>query len=497
MIRRICIWLVVWGACGLSVYAKESKDAKVSTHGGSRTSSKILPVTTSSAKARELFERAMVDYENLHLERATTGWRAAAKEDPDFALAHAWVAFNSRDPQEVMAERERAKGLLEKVTPGERLMIHWIANVQEGKFIPGIAAMNDMLAMYPKDKRLLYLAGNWLMGENGNEPAQKMFERALSIDKNYPAALNDIAYVYARNRQFEKAFEAMDRYVAVLPTEPNPHDSYGELLRMAGNFDGALHHYRMALKIDPEFVSSQLGLGDTYALMGNQQQARIEYDKAVLNASSPADRLDYTMQKALTLLRENNLADADKAFTAVAEEAHTQNLPLAEAQAHRRMAEYQSEDAAALQHLEAAETALKNGKAISESDRQEETSRILRHRVIRASHAGNQELTLTALHDLETVANLNSRNAVIQSSYHAAAGAVLMAKQKYAEAIPHLEEDEDDPFSMQLLSQAYSQTDANEKMHLVEARLRGTNVPTLEQALVVPAARSRRPVNLR
>ena len=495
--RRICIWLVVWGACGLSVYAKESKGAKVSTHAGSRTSSKILQVTTSSAKARELFERAMVDYENLHLERATTGWRAAAKEDPDFALAHAWVAFNSRDPQEVMVERERAKGLLEKVTPGERLMIDWIANVQEGKFIPGIAAMNDMLAMYPKDKRLLYLAGNWLMAENGNEPAQKMFERALSIDKNYPAALNDIAYVYARNRQFEKAFEAMDRYVAVLPTEPNPHDSYGELLRMAGNFDGALHHYRMALKIDPEFVTSQLGLGDTYALMGNQEQARIEYDKAVLNASSPADRLDYTMQKALTLLRENNLADADKAFTAVAEEAHTQNLPLAEAQAHRRMAEYQSEDAAALQHLEAAEAALKNGKAISESDRQEETSRILRHRVIRASHAGNQELTLTALHDLETMANLNSRNAVIQSSYHAAAGAVLMAKQKYAEAIPHLEEDEDDPFSMQLLSQAYSQTDANEKMHLVEARLRGTNVPTLEQALVVPAARSRRPVNLR
>src|SRR5438132_5753276 len=379
--RRICVWLVVWGACGLSVYAKESKDAKVSTHARSLTSSKILPVTASSAKARDLFERAMVDYENLHLGRATTGCRAAAKEDPDLALAHAWVAFNSRDPQEVMAERERAKGLLEKVTPGERLMIHWIANVQEGKFIPGIAAMNDMLAMYPKDKRLLYLAGNWLMGENGNEPAQKMFERALSIDKNYPAALNDIAYVYARNRQFEKAFEAMDRYVAVLPTEPNPHDSYGELLRMAGNFDGALHHYRMALKIDPEFVTSQLGLGDTYALMGNQEQARIEYDKAVLKASGPVARLEYTMQKALTLLRENNLADADKTFTAVAEEAHTQNLPLAEAQAHRRMAGYQ--------------------------------------------------------------------------------------------------------------------TDANEKMHLVEARLRGTNVPTLEQALVVPAARSRRPVNLR
>ena len=84
-------------------------------------------------------------------------------------------------------------------------MIQWITNVQEGKFIAGIAAMNDMLAMYPKDKRLLYVAGNWLMAENGNDQAQKLFQRALAIDKDYPAALNDLAYAYARNRQFAEA----------------------------------------------------------------------------------------------------------------------------------------------------------------------------------------------------------------------------------------------------------------------------------------------------
>ena len=89
----------------------------------------------------------------------------------------------------------------------------------------------------------------------------------------------------------------------------------------------------------------------------------------------------------------------------------------------------------------------------------------------------------------------SSRNAVIQSSHHGAAGAVLMAQQKYAEAIPHLEEDPDDPFSMELLSHAYSQTDAKAKMHLVEAKLHGTNVPTLEQALVVMASKSKPPAN--
>ena len=128
--------------------------------------------------------------------------------------------------------------------------------------------MNDMLEMYPRDKHLLYLAGNWLMGENGDDQALRMMEKALAIDKNFPAALNDLAYVEARHRHFDKAFVAMDRYVALLPKEPNPQDSFGELKRMAGDFDSALAHYRAALKMDPDFVSSQIGIADLSQALG-------------------------------------------------------------------------------------------------------------------------------------------------------------------------------------------------------------------------------------
>jgi hypothetical protein len=46
-----------------------------------------------------------------------------------------------------------------------------------------------------------------------------------------------------------------------------------------------------------------------------------------------------------------------------------------------------------------------------------------------------------------------------------------------------------------LLVQAYYKTYQPDKLHEVEVRLRGTNVPTMEQALVVPAARARRPTS--
>src|SRR5580693_171029 len=67
--------------------------------------SAALPVTTSSAKARELYEKGMADYENLYLERCNEDWRAAVKEDPSVAVAWAWIAFNSRNPAEVSDAR--------------------------------------------------------------------------------------------------------------------------------------------------------------------------------------------------------------------------------------------------------------------------------------------------------------------------------------------------------------------------------------------------------
>jgi tetratricopeptide (TPR) repeat protein len=464
----------------------------VFAHRAKADKSASLPITTSSAKARELYIKGMEDYENLYLERCNDDWRAAVIEDPNFAIAWAWIAFNSGNPQEISEARNRAKDLAPRTTPGEQLMVAWIVKVEEGDFLGGITAMNDMLAMYPRDKHLYYLAGNWLMGENGNDHARHMMEKALAIDKDYPAALNDLAYVEARDRHFDKAFQAMDRYIALLPKEPNPQDSYGELKRMAGDYGSALTHYRAALKMDPDFVSSQLGLGDTYALMGNEEQARIEYDKAIRFAHNEADRLNYGMQKAMTYIRDGNYAEADKQFQQIAVDAHAKNHDLQEAQALRHMAEYQADDNVALKHLKLAEESLDHRATISMSDREEEISRILRNRVVHAARAGNQALADKSLQQLETMSN-GSRNRVIQSSYHGAAGTQLMDQKKYEDAIAHLEEDQENPFTLELLVQAYYQTMQTEKLHEAEARLRGTNVPTMEQAIVVPAARSKRP----
>src|SRR5579862_729698 len=134
MRRFACATLLLGFCCTAPLFAHHVKKAE----------SRQFTVTTSSAKARELYEKGMADYENLYLERCNEDWRAAVQEDPDLAVAWAWIAFNSGNPNEVSQARAKALALVPKITPGEQLMVGWISKVQEGNYIEGISNMNDM-----------------------------------------------------------------------------------------------------------------------------------------------------------------------------------------------------------------------------------------------------------------------------------------------------------------------------------------------------------------
>ena len=135
---------ILWHAVAVSEV--NERRPRVYLHvGAPKTGTTYLQVTTPSPKARSLYEKGVTDYENLYLERCNEDWRAAVKEDPNLALAWAWIAFNSGNPEEVSDARAKAKALLPKLTPGEQLMVGWIVKVQEGDNIAGIALMNDLL----------------------------------------------------------------------------------------------------------------------------------------------------------------------------------------------------------------------------------------------------------------------------------------------------------------------------------------------------------------
>ena len=455
------------------------------------TKSDAVPVTTSSKVAREDYELGLSHREDLlYTEEGMDFFRKAVAADPHFALGHAALAYFTEDPAEEVRELALTKANISHAAPDEALLIRWMTGTKNGNLVPAIAAMNDLLAKYPNDKRLANMFGEWLLGPQQNyEHAAKILEKLLKLDPDYYPALNNLAYTYALGGKAELAPPLMDQYVAALPGQPNPQDSYAEILRMLGDFPDALDHYRTALRIAPGFVSSQAGIASTYALTGDEDRARFEYLTAIDMAKERTDRMDYRILWAMTYYRENRPGLARKAFEDVAADAHKQNLPVEEAECHRDMALFNPDLDAAMSDLDAA-AALMNGKRpILEGTKETELAKIFQTRAYLAARAGNLDAAQKAFEPLNAMAQTNRDN-VVQQAYHSANGAVLLLQGKFADAISEFEEDSRGPLSLRLLADAQDKAGETAEAQKTLATLAAINDETVERAFVVPPVRA-------
>lgn len=474
--------------------------------------SDILSVTTSSSEARALYEAGIQTWEVLQIDSALKRWRTAINVDPDFALAHLLLSYCTPDPVEEQGERQKAKFLGKDVTAGERLLITWLSGVRENNYLSGIVAMNELLQQYPKDKQLLLWAGSWLFHEKEYELAQKRLEEAVAIDADFAPALNDLSYVYAYQGNYKQALGVMQHYVELLPNEPNPQDSYAEMLRMAGRCDDALEHYRAALRIDPNFHSSQLGIADTYSLMGQQKKARQEYFNARVLATDKATELQDVLQSAFTYVRDRDSLGADLAFEGVAQQAHRAAVPVIEAEAWRMRARVQFITTSAdlvgidsshagkhfalihrkhlqrpeVEYLARADQVLKEAKAISETDRQEEYALVLRERAEAAGRRGLFAEADAAVAHLDAMAS-DSPSSAIQHALNGAKGAVLVYEGNYEQAVALLEQDNENAFSVFRLAYAVQKNGSGQGARAPLATIRVFKEPTPEQAFFAPA----------
>jgi len=449
-----------------------------------------VSASASNGDARKLFDAGLTAFENEHPQVALDDWRQSVRKDPRSPLAHLFISLATTDPQEQKNEQRSAQAHAAKATKRDRLLVKWLSGVEEEQYVPAIAAMNDLLASYPNDKHVAFLAGRWLSNQEQYQAGGKLLRRATELDNNYAAAWNQLAYCYAYTGDFSNAFAAMERYTALLPKDPNPQDSYAEILRMAGNFRDALGHYRRALQIDPAFQASQGGIADTYALMGEEATARAEYDKASRQASARSDQIRYAMQSALTYVREKKEKRSIAALDSAANQAREAHLPLLQSEAYRDMALIERDNQQSLRFLDKASAALAAASDRSGAEFHRERAEVLRVRAVRTAAAGNAAGAAQALKELEQLTKA-ARGSALSRSYAGAMGGVFTVGQQYAQAIPYLEEDSGNPLSMRDLITAYTKAGSADRAHVLELKLAAVNQPTLEQALVVPELRSK------
>src|SRR5579863_10532664 len=473
---------------GLSLLPTVSHAKTEETPAPATLQSTALPLTTKSPEARRLVEEALNLYlDKVEQERASEILRKAVQIDPDFAMGHELLVQISLDSAEQVAEQQKAFATRSSASPAEQTVIEWYQDAADHKLISAITKMNDVLNQYPHDKWVVWMTTWWLFNQAQYERSVAIYEHSGITDS--PGLINNMGYNYAYVRQFDKAFAMMDKYVALLPNDSNPQDSYAEILRLAGRFNQSIEHYRTSLVINPEFYSSQFGMADTYSLMGDQARARKEYEIGFQKFNMPElQQILWKTREAATYVREGDYDGAEHALQAVADYAHSRENSQAEADTYRQMAMCEQNPKQAMADLGRAEAATQDGKNALKIALAQELAQILRARVELALKMGNKELANSNLARLSAMAD-SSNDKLSELAYHGAAGAVFFSERKYDQAISHLEEDTTNPFSLKLLATAYQKIGYSAGAKRTTETLTNLNDPTLEQALVVPAFR--------
>jgi tetratricopeptide (TPR) repeat protein len=452
--------------------------------------SDTIPVTTKSEEARRLYEEGVHDeFDLLYVSRGVDTIRKAANADPKFAQAHAMLAFTTTDPAEGEHHRAMARLYMKSATPDEQKLIEFLNGTKDGHLVSAISAMNDLFESYPRDNRFIAMAGTWICSNNQEyDRGAAILERALKNDPNYAPALNNIAYCYAYAGHGQLAPPYMERYVAALPGQPNPLDSYGEILRMLGDFKGALAHYEASNKMVPGF--SQIGIATTYALMGDEDRARTEYDKAIELEQDPGTKVVDRMLQAMTYFRENRLADGRKANLALALAVHKDGrFPVSEAEIHRTVALFNPDPKSAMSDLRDAQLVLSEKHLLSRDEHDTELASILQTRAFIAAQANMKAEAERALAPLAAMAK-TSRSTPVQKSYHSANGAVLFLDGRYAAAVSEFQEDPRNPLSLRLLADAETKAGEPVAGQQVLVTLAAINDERIESAIAVPQARA-------
>jgi len=304
---------VATGACA----KKEAPAPVVETHPTPLNAGKI-PVTSASADAKTEFLQGRDLAEKLLITDSIAHFEKAASLDPNFALAELNLSTSAPTGKEFFEHLNKAVSLAEKASNGEKLLILATEAGANNNAVKQKEYLEQLVAAYPNDERAHFNLGGYYFGQQDFPQAIEHYKKATELAPTYSPAYNILGYSYRQNADYANAEKAFQKYIELIPKDPNPYDSYAELLLKEGKFDDSITQYRKALAINPNFLASHQGIAADLMYMGKPDEAAAELANITKKARNDGERRLALF--ALTVLHVDSgkmaqaLADVDKQY---------------------------------------------------------------------------------------------------------------------------------------------------------------------------------------
>ncbi|HVN33018.1 MAG TPA: tetratricopeptide repeat protein, partial [Thermoanaerobaculaceae bacterium] len=134
--------------------------------------------------------------------------------------------------------------------------------------------------------------------------------RATEINPKFSQPYNQLGYALRFMEDYVGAEKAFTTYIQLIPKEPNPYDSYAELLMKMGRFRESIAQYEKALSLNPNFANSYIGIGNDYIFLGEPIQARNSFTKLGFIARNDGEKRTAHLWTAISYLHEGNTGKA-------------------------------------------------------------------------------------------------------------------------------------------------------------------------------------------
>jgi tetratricopeptide (TPR) repeat protein len=280
----------------------------------------------SGDKAQAYFYLGDIYFLNDKMDSARTSYLKGANADPDFALNYAGLAKVSvvtKDDAGIESNFNRAKDiggednpqlyiilsegyshssvknydkaieLLSNAVRSKKKNIDAFlhmgnAQLSKGKGTEAIQNYEEALKMDPNSpKAMMYKSRVYILINNYNE-AITLLNQAIQSDPAYAPAYNELAELYANQKDYAKAAEYYKKYMEAAETTPETQKRYASLLYLNKDYQSAISILESLIQADPNSASSIRILAFSYL-----KTEDVEKSKGYFKQLFAMDSVDY------------------------------------------------------------------------------------------------------------------------------------------------------------------------------------------------------------
>jgi tetratricopeptide (TPR) repeat protein len=268
---------------------------------------------TQSVEAFRCYSKALDNIDKFYFTDAYECLQKAIGHDSAFAKAYLLLSkmkWHMGEKKAAVAAITKAKIHESRLSASDHAWMRLVEAELDGDTPKILTALNHFLRMEPADTESRLRFGEMCFNLKQYDRAIQEYERIIELNPRQKLAYNQLAYLYAFRGDYNTALEYIDTYTRLAPDEPNPYDSRGEILMMAGRLEEAVDQFKIALAKKADYFASAQHLSEIYAELDNMAQALYYADYLLDIAENDYFGAVAHIRKAELLWRDGKIVEA-------------------------------------------------------------------------------------------------------------------------------------------------------------------------------------------